>query len=41
MTGLHFWASGYRVSTARLDEQRIQEYIHEQEQLKSGQGKLT
>jgi putative transposase len=40
MTGLHFWASGYCVSTAGLDEQRIRQYIREQEQLESGQGEL-
>ena len=33
MTGLHFWASGYCVSTVGLDEQRIRRYICEQEQL--------
>ena len=31
MTGLHFWASGYCVSTVGLDEQRIRRYIREQE----------
>jgi len=40
MTGLHFWATGYCVSTVGLDEQRIREYIREQEQLESGQGEL-
>jgi putative transposase len=40
MTGLHFWASGYCVSTVGLEEQRIREYIREQEQRESGQGEL-
>jgi len=40
MTGLHFWATGYCVSTAGLDEQKIRQYIHEQEKLESGQGEL-
>jgi putative transposase len=40
MTGLHFWAVGYCVSTVGLDEQRIRQYIHEQEKLESGQGDL-
>jgi putative transposase len=40
MTGLHFWATGYCVSTVGLDEQRIRQYIREQEQLASGQGEL-
>ena len=38
MTGLHFWAPGYCVSTVGLDEQKIREYIKEQEQLESRQG---
>ena len=40
MTGLHFWAPGYCVSTVGLDEQKIREYIKEQEQLESRQGDL-
>lgn len=40
MTGLHFWATGYCVSTVGLDEQRIRQYIREQEQFESGQGDL-
>ena len=31
MTGLHFWAAGYCVSTVGLDEERIRQYIREQE----------
>ena len=40
MTGLHFWASGYCVSTVGLEEQKIRQYIREQEKLESGQGEL-
>ena len=40
MTGLHFWATGYCVSTVGLDEERIRKYIREQEQLERGQGDL-
>ncbi len=40
MSGLHFWATGYCVSTVGLDEARIRKYIREQEQLESGQGDL-
>ena len=37
MTGLHFWAKGYCVSTVGLDEERICKYIREQEKVESGQ----
>jgi putative transposase len=40
MTGLHFWATGYCVSTVGLDEERIRKYIREQEELAAGQGEL-
>jgi putative transposase len=40
MTGLHFWATGYCVSTVGLDETRIRQYIREQDKLESGQGDL-
>jgi putative transposase len=40
MTGLHFWATGYCVSTVGLDEDRIRKYIREQEKLESSQGEL-
>ena len=40
MTGLHFWATGYWVSTVGGDEKQIRKYIREQEQLESGQGDL-
>ena len=40
MTGLHFWASGYCVCTVGLEEQKIRQYIREQEKLESGQGEL-
>ena len=32
MTGLHFWSSGYCVSTVGLDEARVRQYIREQDQ---------
>ncbi len=31
MTGLHFWAAGYWVSTVGRDEQAVRKYIREQE----------
>jgi len=37
MTGLHFWAKGYCVSTVGLDEAKVRRYIQEQEQLESSQ----
>ena len=40
MTGLHFWATGYCVSTVGLDEEQIRKYIRDQEQLETGQGDL-
>ena len=40
LTGLHFWAPGYCVSTVGLDEQTIREYIRRQEVLETGQGAL-
>jgi len=41
MTGLHFWATGYSVSTVGLDEERIRKYIREQEKLESRQGDMN
>ena len=38
MTGLHFWATGYCVSTVGLDEKTIRAYIREQEELQRRQG---
>ena len=40
MTGLHFWSTGYCVSTVGLDEGRIRADICEPEQLEAGQGDL-
>ncbi len=40
MMGLHFWATGYSVSTVRLDEAAIQKYVREQEERDSRQGDL-
>ena len=31
VTGLHFWARGYWVSTVGLNEARVRKYIREQE----------
>jgi putative transposase len=31
LTGLHFWATGYCVSTVGVDEQKIREYVRDQE----------
>lgn len=40
MIGLHFWATGYCVSTVGLDEDRIRKYIREQDSLASRQGDM-
>ena len=40
MTGLHFWSTGYCVSTVGLDEEQVRKYIREQEHLENGQGDL-
>ncbi len=40
MTGLHFWATGYCVSTVGLDEEKVRQYIREQEKLGLSQGEL-
>jgi putative transposase len=40
MTGLHFWAAGYCVSTVGLDEARVRRYIREQEELERRQGEF-
>lgn len=40
MTGLHFWARGYCVSTVGLDEKTIRRYIREQEKIESEQQEL-
>ena len=41
MTGLHFWAAGYCVSTVGLDEARVRQYIREQDELDRRQGELN
>ena len=41
MTGLHFWATGYCVSTVGLDEARVRQYIREQDALDRQQGQLN
>ncbi len=37
VTGLHFWARGYCVSTVGLDEETVRRYIREQEKLEKQQ----
>jgi len=37
VTGLHFWARGYCVSTVGLDEEAVRKYIREQEKLEKQQ----
>jgi putative transposase len=41
MTGLHFWATGYWVSTVGLDEARVRQYIRDQDELDRRQGELN
>lgn len=43
MTGLHFWATGYCVSTVGLEEARVRQYIREQDEdeLDRRQGELN
>ena len=41
MTGLHFWATGYCVSTVGLDETRVRQYIRDQDELDRRQGGLN
>ena len=40
MTGLHFWAAGYWVSTVGLDETRVRQYIRQQDEQDRCQGEL-
>ena len=40
VTGLHFWARGYCVSTVGLDERTIRKYIREQQDLEMKQQEL-
>ena len=40
MSGLHFWATGYCVSTVGLDEAGVRKYIREQEELERRQGEF-
>jgi putative transposase len=40
MTGLHFWARGYCVSTVGLDEEVVRKYIREQEAIDKRQMEL-
>ena len=41
VTGLHFWATGYSVSTVGLDEARVRQYIRDQDELDRQQGELN
>ncbi len=41
MTGLHFWATCYCVSTVGLDEARVRQYIRDQDELDRRQGELN
>lgn len=40
MTGLHFWARGYCVSTEGYDEAAVRQYIREQEQRDKNQSEF-
>ena len=40
VVGLHFWATGYCVSTVGMDEALIRKYIREQEKRDNRQGEL-
>jgi putative transposase len=40
VTGTHFWARGYCVSTVGLDEETIRKYIREQEKIDNEQEEL-
>ena len=40
VTGLHFWARGYCVSTVGLDEETVRKYIREQEKNEERQREL-
>ena len=40
MTGLHFWAAGYWVSTVGLDETRVRQCIRQQDEQDRRQGEL-
>jgi putative transposase len=40
MTGLHFWARGYCVSTVGLDEKVVRKFIREQEAIDKRQMEL-
>ncbi len=40
LTGLHFWATGYWVSTVGRDEEAVRKYVREQEAWDRDQGEL-
>ena len=41
VTGLHFWSTGYCVSTVGLDEETVKEYIRNQEKFELNQLELV
>ena len=41
MTGLHFWAAGYCVSTIGFDEAAVRRYVRDQEDRDRQQGELN
>ena len=41
VTGLHFWSTGYCVSTVGLDEETVKEYIRNQEKFELNQLELN
>lgn len=41
VTGLHFWSTGYCVSTVGLDEEMVKEYIRNQEKFELNQLELN
>jgi putative transposase len=40
-SGLHFWATGYGVSTVGLDEARVRPYLREPEESANRQGEFN
>jgi putative transposase len=40
MTGVHFWAAGYCVSTVGVEEARVRQYLREQEEIEQRPGEF-